>query len=232
MNIAVCDDEELTLKEVSRTVKELCPDAEIEEFSSGNKLIKRNKSFDIIFLDVDMPELNGMDTAHYLRSKGRTDYIIFLTGHVEFMQKAFEVRAFRYLSKPIDINEMKKALNDVQKEMFQNGTIMVKTHNNVVMLNIADIVCIEAFGDGTYIYTKNDVLICKKTLRQWIAELGTDNFFQVHKSFVVSLKYIVKIEKDELEASYLSSPVPVSRRNRNALRTAFFEYVKNNANIV
>ena len=232
MNIAVCDDDEITLKEVSRAIKGLCPEAEIEEFDSGNKLINRDKRFDIIILDIDMPEMNGMDTAYYLRSKDRTDCIIFLTGHIEFMQKAFEVRAFRYLSKPLDIDKLKKALNDVQNDMFKNVSIMIMTNNNVVILNIADIVCIEAFGDGTYVYTKNDVLICKKTLRQWASELESQNFFQVHKSFIVSLKYIVKIEKGELQMSYLSSHVPVSRRNRKTLRTVIFEYIKNNANII
>lgn len=60
MNIAVCDDDEITLKEVSRAIKGLCPEAEIEEFDSGNKLINRDKRFDIIILDIDMPEMNGM----------------------------------------------------------------------------------------------------------------------------------------------------------------------------
>lgn len=232
MTIAVCDDEEITLKETGRAITEICPDAEIEKFSSGRELINKSKKYDIVFLDIDMPDIDGMETAHYMRKNNRSEYIIFLTGHNEFMQKAFEVRAFRYLSKPLDKQELKNTLNYVQNEMYQNRKIVLKTQNNVIMLNIPDIICIEAFGDGTYVYTKNDVCVCNKTLRKWRTELDSEHFFQVHKSYVVSLKHIVSINKDELEARYLSSPVPVSRRNRNALRTAFFEYVKNNANIL
>ena len=232
MNIAVCDDEKTALGIISNALKELCPDSEISEFDSGSKIIDSKKKYDIVFLDIDMPDMNGMDTAHIIRNNEISEYIIFLTGHSEFMQKAFEVRAFRYLSKPLNMQELRKTISDIQNEIFRNRRIVIKTHSNIMMLNIADIVCIEAFGDGTYVYAKNEVYVCNKTLRQWIAELGDENFFQVHKSFVVSLKYIVRINKDSLEASYLSSPVPISRRNRNSLKSTFFDYVKNNTNIL
>ena len=232
MTIAVCDDEKITLNEVSRAIAEICPGAEIETFSSGKELIENSRKYNIIFLDIDMPDIDGMETAQNMRQNNRAEYIIFLTGHNEFMQKAFEVRAFRYLIKPLNKQELKKTLNDIQNEIYQNRQIVLKTQNNVIILNIAEIICIEAFGDGTYVYTKNDVCICNKTLKKWKNELGDEYFFQVHKSYIVSLKHIVCINKDELEVRYLSSPIPVSRRNRNALRETFFEYAKNNANIL
>nr|WP_294488398.1 response regulator [uncultured Ruminococcus sp.] len=112
MRIAVCDDEQCFLNYFRGIVKRLYNRLDIitDEFSSGEELLKsfRYKAYDLVFLDIEMPAMDGITLARKLRELSSDVSIVFLTGHIEYAIKGYEVNALRYLTKPAE--EKKVAL--------------------------------------------------------------------------------------------------------------------------
>lgn len=231
MRIAICDDEVI----IRDIVKELCDtyfvgkdmNCDILMFRSGEELLKCKDAVDIIFLDVEMPGIDGMLAAQYLREKNVDIPIIFLTSHSELMQKAFKVKAFRYLLKPMNKSEFNEALSDAVHEVMSEK-VLVKYKDTSAVINIKDIFYIESLGDNTAIHAKSQYFISNEPLKNWIETLGTQAFFQTHKSYLVNLQYVKKIEKGMVYLSYEYS-VPVSIRNTKKIKEKMVEYVRTNA---
>ncbi|MBR6622387.1 MAG: response regulator transcription factor [Ruminococcus sp.] len=229
MNIAICDDEDRSLRDIYSKLLNIDSRLVIDTFYSGKKLLLSKKKYDIVILDIDMEELDGMKTAELLRQEKRTEYLIFLTGHSEFMQDAFKVKAFRYLIKPADPEELKESLISISEENMDNVSFIVKDSGSSISISLNDIICFEAFGDGTYIYTADKVYTSSSPLKKWIEDIKNYNFFQVHKSYVISFNHTVKICKYEAEMANLKIKVPISQRKYTKMKAAFFEYVKKKA---
>ena len=230
--VAVCDDEQIVRSDLISKIRAINPELEITEFDSSAEFAEKGGDYDIVFLDIEMPQLSGMEVASRIREKNEDNLIIFLTSHTEFMPDAFKVKAFRFLNKPVNPESLDEAVSCAEKELLKNGRVIVKDHSSVTIIKYNDIVCIEAFGDGTYIHTKNDVLCSSMPFKNWLEQLGEVHFFQVHRSYAVALKYIRNIDKTEVEMNYLKRPVPVSRRKFTELKTAFYNYIMKNAQYV
>ena len=92
-----------------------------------------------------------------------------------------------------------------------------------------DVICFEAYGDGTYIYTSDAVYTSARSLKSWLEEVSSHCFYQVHRSYVISLRYIQSIEVDTITLRGQNLEVPISRRSRTKLKEAFLSYLKENA---
>lgn len=229
LNIAICDDEGKAIRDIYNKLLNIDRRLVIDTFYSGKKLLALKKKYDIVILDIDMEEIDGIKTAELLRQEKLTEYLIFLTGHSEFMQDAFKVRAYRYLVKPADPEDLKEALISISEENMDNISFIVKDSGSNISIALNDIICFEAFGDGTYIYTADKVYTSSSPLKKWLAETEDHGFFQVHKSYVISFNHTVSICKYEAEMMKLKMKVPISQRKYTKLKEAFFEYVKNKA---
>ena len=102
IEIAVCDDETIIREQIRQFVRNRVPDSHIEVYAAGEELLAANRSFDLVFLDIQMEGLNGMDTARALRTKKADTILIFVTGLKEYVFEAFDVSAFHYLLKPLE----------------------------------------------------------------------------------------------------------------------------------
>ena len=100
MQIAICDDEKSIGLILEEKIKKLLPDAVIETYLSGDELIASGCKPDMLFLDIQMPGMNGMETARILRQKNERMVLIFVTAVEEYVFEAFDVAAFHYLVKP------------------------------------------------------------------------------------------------------------------------------------
>ncbi len=232
VNIAICDDESIICRELSSLIKKHKPDYNICIFNSGTALLDSGKAFDIILLDIEMPGIDGMKTAKLLRETYKDTYIVFITSHIEVMPEAFKVRAFRFINKPVDENKIVEMLSDYENELFDDETITFNEKGTVQIVRVSDIVCFEAFGDGTFIYTKENFYETSKPLKYWTDTLNKGQLFQVHKSYSVALRYVRTVEKTSVVMNYMKVPVPVSRRRMSEFRTTFFDYVKSNSKIL
>jgi len=232
LKAAICDDEKTIRDELSMTLKKIKKDISIEEFPSGEELLGSIEHYDVIFLDVEMQGIDGMETAKRIRRKDVKSYVVFLTGHMEFIQDAFKVRAFRYLNKPINIKDLSETISDIEDEIQDNAQFIFKSNGGLVSLKYEDVVCVEAFGDGIYVYTKDKVYTSPMSLKKCIAELGEKQFIQVHKSYVVAYRHIKAVNKTFVDMNYVKETVPVSRRKYQILKNNYYEYVHENAKYV
>lgn len=233
--IAVCDDEQIFVDDVVKKLKEQSEQCEISEYISGEDLLNSPLEFDMIFLDIEMTGINGINAAFTLRERGFDGMIIFLTSHTEFMPDAFKVKAFRFLDKPFDSEKFNEAFSEAKKEIMNTEHILLSDRNGkTVYLKLTDIVYLEAYGDGTYIYGKTGIVYdTDKPLKYWKEQIGSEHFYQIHKSFIVSYLYVSDISKDgQVVMKGFKQPLDISRRNVVPFRNGFFDYIRKYARIM
>lgn len=165
INIAICDDEIFMLNELSEMVSKFFQSENIEvtiiKFSNGNSLLQYNKQLDIIFLDIQMNELNGMEAAKKLRNQNYKGFLIFVTVMEELVFHSFEVRAFDYLIKPIENNRftqtMKRLLSDMQN--CADTSLLVRKGNECDIIPFDDIVFCEIINRKIFLHlTRREVI--------------------------------------------------------------------------
>jgi DNA-binding LytR/AlgR family response regulator len=233
--IAVCDDEQIFIDDVVAKLKEQSEQCEISEYTSGEELSDSPLDFNIIFLDIEMVGINGINTAFSLRERKYDGMIIFLTSHTEFMPDAFKVKAFRFLDKPLDDEKFNEAFTEAKKEILNAEHILLSDRSGKkIYLKLTDIVYLEAYGDGTYIYGKTgSVYDTDKPLKYWKEQIGSEHFYQIHKSFIVSYLYVSTILKsDQVVMKVVERPLDISRRNVVPFKNGFFDYIKKYAKVM
>ena len=158
LNAAICDADNIICDILKKRLIELLPHAKVDIYNSGDKLLNSESDYDLIFMEIELPDMDGIQAARFLREKKSDAFIIFLTNHLEYMQEAFKVRAFRFLRKPVNLEEILEALYEAEKEIMKNRKIILELIYEKKLVSLKDIACFEASGDGTYIYIKEEVL--------------------------------------------------------------------------
>lgn len=231
MKIAICDDEKLfsaKLKEyLEKYYKSI--DLIIETFKSGEEFIKRfmnmNNGYDMVFLDIEMGQINGIETAKKLREYNKEIIIIFLTSHVEFATDGYEVDAFRFLIKPVQEAKLRHALQDVQKELDANKKILIKDKEREILLKYTDIVYIEAQNVNINICTMNDKFLIRKTLSEFEEEVKGLVFFKCHRSYIVNLGYVVNYD-NKIITMESGDKINLSRNRLSDFKAAMIAYIR------
>lgn len=232
LNVAICDDSLQECESLKSVLKNIRPKYKIDIYHNGNELLHCKKKYDVIFLDIEMPEIDGMKLARKLRAEDRRDYIVFFTNYEEAMIEAFQVNAFRFLIKPVNESNMNEVINEIEKEISAKQQIVISNKGRKSIIYLNDVICIEGYGDGTYLYTIDGLYITDKTLKYWVNIVGENEFFQVHKSYIISFPFIKRIEDKEVELYYKKERVPISRRNSSEFRRRYNEYIKSNAHYI
>lgn len=230
--IGICDDEVKEIENIKKIVSEYFLsqgiDSKIITFSSPQMLINEYESLDILFLDIEMPGLNGLDVAEEIRRDDDNVRIVFLTNHREYIQKAFTVRAYRYLYKPYRLSEILEVLNNVVKEtMTVSGIYLKKKNGERFLIKFCYIYYIEAMGDSTAVFFKDNNIVTQKTLKYW-TEVVPEDFMQCHKSFIVNMYYITKLTNTNIILRN-HREIPLSVRKRVIMRNKYFEYIRSTA---
>ena len=228
-HIAICDDDNEVLKDIKARLLQYKKDYEKDLFNSGRQLLQSDKIYDLIFLDIEMPEIDGMQVASELRERKYDGHIVFLTSHTEFMPNAFKVRAFRFLNKPIADADFEETLKESEKEIVNNKKIVVHTTEGTRILNLKDIIFIESSRNYTNICVRNDNgsgIIVRKSLGEWMNVLGNEHFYQVHKSYIIALRYIDAIDNSQISLKHTELRIAVSKRKVVEVKEVFLTYVR------
>lgn len=233
MKIAICDDQEILRNQLIQNIRLYGDENDIFEYKNGEELLAAKESFDVIFLDIEMPELDGMEVAEIIRARGDEVRIIFLTSHLECIYDAFKVKAYRFLNKPIDIKVLEETMKEIQAEILNTEKIIINQKNNVHVINVKSIVYLEAYGDGTYIHdNRGNAYDSSLQLKEWEKRLQGKNFFKPHKSYIVSLHYVRGIEGNKVKLENVCEMPIVARRNIASLKEAYLQYMKDNARVI
>lgn len=201
MQIAICDDTRFfreELKSVLLTYKaERRLHIDILEFDSGEALLAAEEVFDLVFLDYQMPGMNGLETARLLRRRNVACCIVFVTSYPQFVFDSFEVQPYRFLVKPIQPERIAALMNAYIKQQKLLAPLIVFNDGEQTVISASDILYLE--GDGKYciVRTSTNTYHSSKTLTQVHALLPQHCFYRSHKSYVVNLYAISAYEKGE-----------------------------------
>ena len=222
MRIAVVDDERLIRKDLVGFIQELRPEAEICEGSSGEDAVKlaSQYSFDIFFLDINLGDMKGTVLALMLDNLQPGCAVIFVTAYEEYGVKAFELDAVDYVMKPLGKQRIEKALLKAENALHNQRRAAFADHSsgNGGDTDSAEAECndqelIVRYGKSIAILKKEDIVfieskqrLCRifcrdgknytssQPLGEFVRKLESDHFMRIHKSFLVNLHYLQKIE--------------------------------------
>lgn len=231
IKIAICEDEkyqqELLKAHIEQIFKELSVKYSLDVFNSGEELLENYpKDIDIVFLDIQLNEINGMDTARKIRISDNKVEILFITSLIEYVLEGYEVRAYRYLIKPVKYDDLKEYIINCIKEVdIKNKYIMVKEQGSRIKIDINEITYIEVQKENLTIHTLNQIYKIKGTLSNIEKEINCSRFYRCHKSFLVNLEHVKSIKQ---YASILenSEEVPVSRYRFKETKDKFFDLIE------
>ena len=222
MNCVIVDDEKLSLTVVEKFVQDTKSLNLVGSYSNGNDLHKalNSKQIDLIFLDINMPEINGIDLV---KTTKNIPQVIFITSHPDYAIEAFEHDVTDYLVKPINFQRFLKSVARAEKihnafgiEETEKNTIYVKSDSRLIKVDLTKLTYIEALGDYVRIHSKLGKYTVLSTMKAMEVKLPDDQFMRVHKSYIVRIDKIQKVIKNE---AYLEGyTVPISRSYKDALK--------------
>lgn len=217
MRILVADDEELARRELN-DILSLEQDVEIVgQAANGLEAVERAEQLrpDLIFLDIEMPGLNGFEVINSLRQLPR---IVFVTAYDQYAIRAFEVNAIDYLLKPVSSARVRRTLERARQveaaeadidshaialqrltEAIQQGQpnrltrLAVNKGRRIVLVRLCDIVYIKVEDKLVYVYTLSDRFMINKTISELEKSLSHDSFFRINRSTIVNLEYLAEI---------------------------------------
>ena len=236
IRIACCDDEkqQLELYKTMFTNIEMRQDIKlnVEYFLSGNFMLERFQSeknpFDLVYLDMDMDEKSGLDLAKEIRQNYHSDcLILFLTNYPKYMQNSFDVRAFQYMIKPVQFDEFEKKFNEARKylEKDDKNRVVLKIDDDNVVFFTNEIYYIEKEKSSKQflVYLEDKCVVAKGVLSAIENQLLEQHFMRTHRSYLVNMKHIRRIQKNDLVLSN-GNLVPISRRKEKELKQQFMRY--------
>ncbi|MCM1174565.1 MAG: LytTR family DNA-binding domain-containing protein [Blautia sp.] len=210
MRVAVCDDEKEVQRLLAGKIKELCPEAGVYSYGSGEELLLAKEPFDILLLDIQMAGRNGMETAAELRKRNKSTILIFITALEEYVFQAFDVGAFHYLVKPftdekfemvfaaaVEQYRSRERMGCVLAAEAEERYIVVKTGGVSTRILTKDIVYAEVFNRKVMIHSIHRDIEYYGKLSDLEKQLGED-FFRAHRANLVHFKYVEKYNASEI----------------------------------
>lgn len=235
IKIGICDDNATLLRKYSLMIEEICKDKQIEismsTYSDGREVIneyENNKdTLDILFLDVLMNELNGVETARTLRRLKSKVIIIFLTSSEEYIFETMDVKALAYVMKDQVNKESvdKLLMNAVARvDKQRSESIYFEKDNGAYSLAYGDICFIKVYKGFGYIHHWDGIIFESANLS--LIEKLSSNFFKVHQQYIINLQYVGKIEKESVILSDESKNViPLDKHYAKELKLRFAQYM-------
>lgn len=203
------DDEPLALQQLAAYIKKV-PFLELAgecRSALDAKSIMENDVIDAIFVDINMPDLNGMDFVHSLVAP---PLVVFTTAYSEYAIEGFKVDAIDYLLKPFGMDDFMRAANKVKKQYEllmgngkqsdNDGVIFVKSDYKTVRIDIESIRYIEGMSEYLRIYLadRNKPIIALLAMKKMEERLPSSMFMRIHRSYIVNLKMIKEVSKTRI----------------------------------
>ena len=241
INALIVDDEAPARSELKYLLEQTGRVARIEEASSARSAVEalvRSKegaeqATNVIFLDISMPKMSGMQLAEALHKLNNPPVVVFVTAYSEYALEAFDVDAIDYLMKPVEMDRLLRALDKVEQHLQPVGVpratperIPVEKNGRKVLVPISHIRYIEARDDYSCIYTFDERFLSTVSLAKFEAKLADHGFFRVHRGYIVNLEQVEDIEAVSagiLQLGIKDVPdkkIPVSRRRVVSLKRA------------
>lgn len=237
IRIAICDDDGNIVDRIKEIIEEYCNAKQIEYrldgFNSGEALLVSQETYDIIFLDIYMEGLSGIETAKCIRQKDKIVEIIFLTSYAGLTKEALAVHAFEYLEKPIKKVVIFQQMDEVlAKIRYKKGVEEMKAQKvsfnggrNQISICISDIYYFERTERKIKAVTTKGVFILYETISSIEKKLQEYDFVIPHQSFVVNMNNIKDYVKDQIIMTN-QDIIPVAQKRSSELKKCMREFLQ------
>lgn len=216
----IIDDEPLAVQVVKNYLKEIQNIELIETFNNPIQAIEtiENGDIDLIFLDINMPQMNGLE---FLRSLTNKPHTIITTAYREFAVESFDLDVTDYLVKPIPFGRFLKAINKItnrinlekgntsESSMTEEPFIFLKVDKKLMKIKLNDILYIESLKDYIKVITTLGDYLVHKSMTSISEELPNDNFIRIHRSFTIAINKISYVEGNSVEI--VNRRIPIGR---------------------
>lgn len=212
MKIAICDDDNNAIDFLKTKIELQRNKDNITTFANSDEMTSDiMREFDLIFLDIGMPGIDGMELANLLRTRqedisvstfGSLPLLIFVTGHKEYMGQAFSVHAFDYLLKPVSDEKFQTSYSRAKKFIEgicdKNAVLSIKNAGETYTIAMSDIKYVESLNRKNVIHFRNgDELAYYGSMSELEKELD-NRFFRIHKGYIVNMMYIQKYDRSSV----------------------------------
>ncbi len=226
LQIAICDDvveQTFTLQEyIRRYCESSRATYRLSIYTSGEELLFHAEKLDIIFLDIEMPGLDGIETGRKIRAKNCKCRIIMATVMVERMREAFYIEAFRFIVKPFEQAEVEEALQACMRRVLGSSCILLYHNRIAYEIHQSEIQYVVTFDSYCEYRVKDKMLRSEDSLKDLEHKLDPRLFYRVHRKYIVNMAQIESYRNGILRMRDLE--LPVSRRRKKQFEQAFMEF--------
>lgn len=241
IHIAICDDESKELGYIRALAEKWAGEKgysiDISTFESAEAFwfaYAENKEYDMLLLDIEMKEMNGVELARRIREENRQMQIIFITGFPDYMQQGYDVAALHYLMKPVEPDKLSEVLSRaVEKLDYTPRIILLEAEDETLRVPVDDILYAEALSHHTEVTmgrtvrgSVNEAPVSHVLLFQSITKLHEqlgEGFIRCHRSYLVNLARVERVTKTDVILDNGQS-VPLSRRMYAQVNQQFIAY--------
>ena len=233
MRILICDDDRSTVAQLQKYIIDFFKNRklgtpEVQCYSSGETLLSDSGSKDIVFLDVEMPGLNGIYVGRELKEMNKNTIIFIITSYIEYLDDAMRFHVFRYLSKPLDKQRLFQNMKDaIQLYNSTNVKIPIETKEGIYSCTTSEIIFIEAMGRTITVHTLNRDYIVRQNMEHWNRTLiNIPCFFQSHRSFIINMKYVTDFDHSLIHLYNDQYTAYLTKRKYSGFKSAYFLYLE------
>ena len=232
ITFAICDDEPLMVRELTGHLTSYMEGKQItaysvSSFSNGCALLESGSSYDVLFLDIQMEQPDGMETARLLRQRGDRSLLVFVTVLKECVFDAFQVEAYDFLLKPLDNVRFHQTMDRVLRSLEQRtaGGIVIQRGTGCEVVRLSDIVYCEVLGRKIYLHKSDGVVTDYYDKLEDLEQRVDGRFFKCHRSYLVNLDYVRGCQDGQVLLSQ-GECIPASRLRERELTQALLRHMK------
>jgi DNA-binding LytR/AlgR family response regulator len=230
MRIVICEDEEKYSKQLGGYINEWSKlkniSTEVFTYVAAEKFLyewENGEDYDMIFLDIKMGTITGMELADIIRRTNKDIAIIFTTNMKEYAIKGYTVDAMQYLLKPVKKEDCFNCLNKVYQSERIKKYFLFKDLDKTFRIPHEDIIYIEKFAHNAEIVTDKSKYTLRKTMAQLLETLNSDLFVQCHKSYIINIRHMESLSKNFAVMSN-NAEVPLSKNTVKEISERFYKY--------
>ncbi len=234
IQIAVCEDDKILLEQLADQVREVLERHSVqyrmELFGNAGALLSRS-AFDILFLDIEMEPISGLEAARKLRRRGDESRLIFITAYRRYAVEAYDVQAFHYLVKPVEPAKLESVvmkLVSLHREERQNA-IAIRQGASVRRVRLDEIIYLEVLDKKIYLHTGEEAIPFYGKLDELTPKFP-EVFFRCHRSYIVNLGHVQCYDKGAITLDN-EEEIPLSKRRHKTFGVAFLHYLRESGDV-
>lgn len=227
MEIGICDDEMEVCLSLAKKIRAQIPDADLRLFTSGEELLEADHKPDLLFLDIRMEGIDGMEAARKLREAEEDLVIIFISGCADHVFDAFDVDAAHYLVKPFDEAKLRQVIRkadaSLRRRRDEEPRLVVSRRGQHTSVCHRNIQWAEVFNRTVVLHTSRGDVSYYGRLTDLEKELGED-FFRTHRAYLVNCRFVDSYDARSVQIG--GDRIPVAKANHAAFVEHYMQYVR------